>query len=309
MTTHCYIKRYASIHPTSQVDELPYLPATEPDYKPIITNAGMRRRMSHIIKMGVAAALQCLPEDVQPEAIITATGLGCLGDTEKFLGQLLDNSEQLLNPTAFIQSTFNTIGAQVALMRHSEVYNTTYVHRAHSFENALIDTIMLLEEGYHNILTGAIDEMYQTPYQIKKRLGLLDNIRAGEGAQFFMLDSNSEDACAKIEHVVCRVNPISPQQFLLDTLQQVGWEAQSIDLWLTGENGNAQHDALYATIKEHQSTQSRNIKFKQQCGEYPTATASAVAQAIEEIRRDNIDRVVIYNHLHDQHSIILISSK
>lgn len=50
------------------------------------------------------------------DAIITATGLGCLADTEKFMNALMDNREQMLNPTAFIQSTFNTVGAQLALL-------------------------------------------------------------------------------------------------------------------------------------------------------------------------------------------------
>lgn len=306
MKSSCYIKRYASIHPTAKVDELPYMPASEPDYKPIITNAGMRRRMSHIIKMGVATALQCLDNATQPDGIITATGLGCLSDTEKFMGQLLDNNEQLLNPTAFIQSTFNTIGAQVALLQKSEVYNTTYVHRAHSFENALLDAMMLLEEGRHNILVGAIDEMYETPYMIKKRLGLLDDITAGEGAQFFLLDSNSAGACARIERVACQVCDEPTERFLLDTLQQAGWQAESVDLWLTGENGNKNHDELYAVLKQHQSRQSRNISFKSLCGEYPTAAAMAVVKAIEEIERSFAQRVVVYNHLYDQHAIILI---
>ena len=50
-----------------------YLTATEPDYKSLIDNPGLRRRMSRIIKMGVAAAQMCLKEDTLPEAIVTAT--------------------------------------------------------------------------------------------------------------------------------------------------------------------------------------------------------------------------------------------
>lgn len=83
-----YIQRIASIHPPkdhSPGNNRPYLQACEPDYKDIITNATLRRRMSRIVKMGVACGLECMgelsPEKIQ--GIITATGLGCLTDTEK----------------------------------------------------------------------------------------------------------------------------------------------------------------------------------------------------------------------------------
>ena len=140
-----YIQRIASIHPPkdhSPGNNRPYLQACEPDYKDIITNATLRRRMSRIVKMGVACGLECMgelsPEKIQ--GIITATGLGCLTDTEKFLNNLLDNEERMLNPTPFIQSTFNTIGAQIALIHQIHAYNMTYVHRGLSFESALLDS-------------------------------------------------------------------------------------------------------------------------------------------------------------------------
>ena len=139
-----YIQHTASIHPQGNPESHPYLSACEPDYKVIITNATLRRRMSRIIKMGVACGLECIA-DIAPEkmqGIITATGLGCLSDTEKFLNTLIDNEERMLNPTPFIQSTFNTIGAQIALLRQIHAYNMTYVHRGLSFESALLDAMM-----------------------------------------------------------------------------------------------------------------------------------------------------------------------
>lgn len=50
-----YIQRIASIHPPkdhSPGNNRPYLQACEPDYKDIITNATLRRRMSRIVKWG-----------------------------------------------------------------------------------------------------------------------------------------------------------------------------------------------------------------------------------------------------------------
>ena len=59
----------------------------------------------------------------------------------------MDNREQMLNPTAFIQSTFNTVGAQLALLLKIHAYNVTYVHRGLSFESALIDGIISIAEA------------------------------------------------------------------------------------------------------------------------------------------------------------------
>ena len=36
------------------------MPAMEPDYKEIITDATLRRRMSRFVKMGVACGLDCI---------------------------------------------------------------------------------------------------------------------------------------------------------------------------------------------------------------------------------------------------------
>ena len=45
-----------------------FLQACEPDYKDIIANATLRRRMSRIVKMGVACGLECMGE-LSPEKI------------------------------------------------------------------------------------------------------------------------------------------------------------------------------------------------------------------------------------------------
>ena len=133
----------------------------EPDYKFLIPNATLRRRMSRMVRMGVATGVPCVEDATAPvDAILTATGLGCLADTEKFMNTILDHNEELLTPTAFIQSTFNTIGAQIALLTGNHSYNTTYVHRAFSLESALLDAALLVqEEEAQSVLVGAVDEM------------------------------------------------------------------------------------------------------------------------------------------------------
>ncbi|MCM1501536.1 MAG: beta-ketoacyl synthase chain length factor [Bacteroidales bacterium] len=169
----------------------------EPDYKAVIKDANLRRRMSRIVRMGVASALKCLEvpgselageENVHPDAIATATALGCLADSERFMSDLLDREEQMLNPTAFIQSVFNTVGAQSALLEGIKSYNMTYVHRGNSFTSALLDGILLLNEGKGNVLVEAFDEVIPASEDILSRLGKWQG--AQEGAVSFLLSDS-----------------------------------------------------------------------------------------------------------------------
>ena len=96
------------------------------DIKQLIPDAGLRRRMSKVIKNAVSTAVECLggiDEIASLDAIITATGWGCLTDSERFLRNIIVDKDQLLNPTPFIQSTFNTVGGQIALLKHQHCYN------------------------------------------------------------------------------------------------------------------------------------------------------------------------------------------
>src|SRR5260370_33837210 len=99
------------------------LRAIEPDYKEFIDPKLIRRR-SHVIKMGVAAAKDCLNKaDVDmPGAIITGTAFRCLKDTITFLTRIVYQDEELLPPTAFIQSTHNTVAARSAPMLTSHAH-------------------------------------------------------------------------------------------------------------------------------------------------------------------------------------------
>ena len=91
-----YIRSASAISPQQTFGDVPFLAETviyhtprltaiEPDYKPFI-DPKLSRRMSHVIKMGVAAAKECLQQAglVMPDAIITGTAYGCMEDTYRF---------------------------------------------------------------------------------------------------------------------------------------------------------------------------------------------------------------------------------
>ena len=124
-----------------------------------------RRRMSRIIKMGVVCAEEAIMEaEIQrPDAIVSGTGLGCVEDTEKFLNNVLSGQEGLLTPTAFVQSTHNSIGATIALKYNCKGYNVLYAHKTISFENALLDANLLLhEKNIKNVLVDLMKLLSKT---------------------------------------------------------------------------------------------------------------------------------------------------
>lgn len=174
-----------------------YIGADEPDYKEVITDANSRRRMGRLLKMAVWCGLKSL-EGVPSErvaGIITSTGAGFMKDTISFGSSIFDREETLLNPSPFMQSTFNTASGYIALIRKIHAYNTTYVQQADGFAASVIDAAMLLDDaGEGNVaLVGAFDEVTPEVDVIRQRLGLYrvgdGFLPLGEGAAAFLLSA------------------------------------------------------------------------------------------------------------------------
>lgn len=174
-----------------------YISADEPDYKEVITDANSRRRMGRLLKMAVWCGLKSL-EGVPSErvdGIITSTGAGFMKDTISFGSSIFDREETLLNPSPFMQSTFNTASGYIALIRKIHAYNTTYVQQADGFAASLVDAAMLLgDAGKGEVaLVGAFDEVTPEVDVIRQRLGLYrvgdGFLPLGEGAAAFLLSA------------------------------------------------------------------------------------------------------------------------
>ncbi len=173
------------------------------DLKTLIPDANMRRRMSRIVRMGVAVGQKCLAQcSAKPDAIISATGYGCVADSEKFLRTLIETDEQQLSPTPFIQSTFNTIGGYIAQMNHNEGYNVTFVNRFQSFADALLDAVLCLNDEAENVLVVVAEELTPTLAAILRRLGAerKGNVLT-ECAFAFMLTSKKDGSMVEISNI------------------------------------------------------------------------------------------------------------
>ena len=236
------------------------------DLRELIPDAAMRRRMSRIVKQGVATAVACaggVERIAGLDAIITATGWGCLADSERFLRLDCETQEQMLNPTPFIQSTFNTVGAQVALIGGNHAYNTTYVHRSRSFESALLDAMMRLEEGEASqVLVGAYDEETPTQHRIMERMGCWRRACDGEGCTFVLLTAaRTSRSLAKLERLDFPTAPLTPAQCI--------------------ERYASQPDALLVAPGADDAC-------------YPTRSAALFVQGVEAVAQGRPE-VVVYN--------------
>lgn len=292
----------------------------EPNYKEFIQKK-LLRRMSRIVRMGLATAHKALEEAKQPplDAIISGTAWGCVKDTEKFLETIIENKEEYLTPTAFVQSTHNTVAGQIALLNHNNCYNMSYVQGNVSFESALMDAMLLFfDNKAKNILVNGIDEQTEKLGILLERLqcAKTDQRVMGEGAACFILgDVPTDNTYAQISGVNMLYRPkddLAIKKSIEHLLKATQLTVEDIDVVLTGNQVPSLERELF--------TKATLSHYKKLCGEYPTSTAFATAIGAQllkgdlttktalEIDKKEVQHVLIYNnHQNINHSIILLS--
>jgi len=314
----------------------------EPSYSEYL-NPIMARRMSRVIKMGIASALRCMKDAnlEMPDAIVAGTALGCLGDTEKFLKAIIADDEQFLTPTSFVQSIQNSVSAQIALHLSCTGHNFTFAHKGFSFESAVLDALMLIDEKeVETVLVGGIDEMTDHNYFFYKKLGRwkTEQINSnslytsttkgsigGEGASFFVLSKKQTPGdYAELKGVKTIYNPANPGQIqnkLAELFAENNIKSSDIDLVLYGLNGDVRTDHWFTSVMENYLKNIPDGVFKHLCGEYQTASAFAVGLAARilksgvvpdsilygKLKPETVRNILIYNSYGNNHSLFLLS--
>lgn len=289
------------------------IPAQYPNFKDYITPTALRR-MATGVKMGVTAASEALEKAnlKQPDAIVTGTGMGCIEDTEKFLNSIIANDEEFLTPTSFIQSTHNTIGAQIALGLKCKAYNNTYVQAASSFESALLDAQLLLQqEEAEHILVGSVDELGK---EIINYVRLMEDADAigiqvplSEGASFFVVSSEPrENTVTIVDLEIC--NSASEKiikEKLMQFLKRNAIELSDVDTLLLGRNGDV-FDSYYNVVASLFDDTSE-LHYKHLSGEFYTASSFGLWVANDILKRQIIPESLIYKgHLKTEINTILL---
>ena len=130
--------------------------------------------MGKLMKAATMSSLKALQAAgiETPDAIITATAFGMLETSEKFLLDMLENGEETLSPTLFMQSTHNTIGSAIAIRTKCHGYNMTYSQGKDSLEWALRDARRLIATGKaKTVLVGCHDEATPLFQEFCRRMG------------------------------------------------------------------------------------------------------------------------------------------
>lgn len=292
--------------------------AIKPDYKEFIAPVA-GRRMAVGVKNGIAASARALKEAgvTMPHAIITGTGMGCSADSEKFLKTILDNKEEFLTPTSFIQSTHNTVGAQIALGLECKGYNFTYVNGSVSFESALIDAKMQIDEGSASqILTGGIDELAENSIEFSELIGstksrksapfdVLNSTTGGsvmsEGAVFFVLsDEKKDNSYASLTDVAIYnvLDEVEVQDQALAFLKANNLLTSDVDALVLGFNGDVNYDGYYHQFCDTLFEKTPQVYYKHLCGEFNTASAFGLWTAANMIKYREIPTILKVNNLH-----------
>lgn len=131
------------------------------------------RRMGKLLKSSLLSTYQALQQAgiEQPDAIITATAWGCIENSERLLTELQEG-EEMLSPTYFMQSTHNTISGNIAISLHNHGYNVTFTQKDQSFKWALVQAKLLIKSGQcRTVLVGCHDENAPLFADIMRRLG------------------------------------------------------------------------------------------------------------------------------------------
>lgn len=160
-----------------------------PDFKEYIP-ANALRRLSPVLRIALTCATECQHQiGTEFDSISVGTSLGCLKDTEKFLQTFLTATSDTLSPTAFIQSTHNTIAGQISLALNNHAYNMTHTQNSLSFEVALIDGILCVNDGKKHVLVGAADEAIDFLEGLRGTV-IHSSLPFTTGASFFVIGEN-----------------------------------------------------------------------------------------------------------------------
>jgi 3-oxoacyl-[acyl-carrier-protein] synthase III len=318
--------------------------AISPNYKEYIS-AGEARRMAKGVKMGVVSSKIALEEAGLDtvDAVITGTGMGCVVESERFVKRIIDNNEQFLTPTSFIQSTHNTVGGQIALGIQCKGYNFTYVHSSSSFESALVDAslqLMLDEAG--TVLVGGVDELgahmlrvYSVIKHVKQE-EVIDNLAVlksntkgavfSEGATFMVL-SNTKEEKSYAELVDVEIyNTVSREKIEEKTkvfLSQNNMAVSDVDAVILGNNGDIEFDGYFDELSKGVFANTQQLYYKHLSGEHMTVSSFGnwlgakimKTQTVPDVVKLNnmpskpIKNILIYNQYRgENHTFVMLQS-
>jgi 3-oxoacyl-[acyl-carrier-protein] synthase II len=321
------------------------LNVVKPNYSSFIDSSSEIRRMSGCMKNGMVSSTIALTDNQNDniEAIIVGTGMGCIYFSEKFLKSIIENNEEFLTPTPFIQSTHNAVAGQLAIKFGCKGYNFTYVDSASSFLSALFDGMLQIQNGeISNALIGGVDEMAEHTTELfqhiehfkqpNKSFNFFSDKTKGhvlsEGASFFVLEDKKKETsyCEVVDVMSLPIlrKDSSPTSWIYSFLTKNQIPVDEIDLLILGNNGDENYDVIYDEVEKNFS-HIPSVFYKHLFGEFLTSSGIAVWLACNIFKNQYIPQVLckpnstsintsiktilIYNQYRgENHSLILLKN-
>lgn len=281
----------------------PFVKAVNPAFREYIA-PNEARRMGNIMKRAIVTSLKVLKETGinHPDAIITGTSIGSLNYTEKFLDDLVENGEESLSPTYFMQTTHNTVSSTISIFTATHSYNTTYSHGGISFELALKDAWMQFNLGQiSNALVGGHDEMVESYYELLRKTGYVGvegMVPCGECAMSMMLNKqvSPDNLCELAGVSIFRMKSVQNIRKQLEALvEKANIKVETIQMVMTGVNGNPENDRLYQPVLDELFPQAEHLQYKQLFGENYTVSALGLYAAAHLMKKQGTPVMLFVN--------------
>jgi 3-oxoacyl-[acyl-carrier-protein] synthase II len=255
--------------------------AVDPDFERHIPKRSLRR-MDRMSRYGLYVAGECLAADPEPpiDGVIVGVGQTFAENPAKMLTDIVRNDEGLINPTSFMNSLLSTAAGQMALHWQCSGYTNTYTQRGFSFESALLDASVRLDERpTERYLVAGIDIFNEDYLELATTYGHIGSVASsvgrqiGEGASGFLVSgrpsSRSRAQVTAIETLFLGAEP----SYAGAALQRFQGEQglPQPDLVVSGQPRNQEAAAAYAALWSVLPADLPRLDYKIWSGEYPTA--------------------------------------
>lgn len=303
-----------------------------PDFKPYFTPIAARR-LDNLLKVSVVTAKKAIENAGAAlengagslQGIILGTGLGSIEMTEKFLLSMIGNNEEFLQPTAFTNSTHNTLCTLIALTLQCQGYNTTYSHGGMSFDSALLDSLLQFRNNrLNNVLVCADDYITERFYTILNKTDMLESAVTGQTSLSMLLSDRKNDNsyCRLVDGEIIRCNSEESLAKVFDRLlERNNLSADRIDA--TVINASAPDNRQIMNLNSKCLGNRPMLWYKHIFGENPCSSAFGIYVAAVclknrfipanlqyrngSVRCTDVPKTIaVYNSYYKQHSIYLL---
>lgn len=293
-----------------------------------ILSPNSARRMSKAVKMGIICAMETLQQIDRSEldGILVGSGKGCLIDSDKFLQSIVVQQEEFLSPTAFIQSTHNTVAGQIALLIKNTGYNMTYSQGRISFESTVFDAYLQLALNERKtLLVGAVDELSDISIDISESIAnttdqpITTGIPRTEGAGFFIFSNqkNQHTLGELVDMVIYHpTEELRPETQLAAFLKKNKLSAEQLDLVIYG----SAKPETPSEMEAEAFNDLAKINYQSQIGYFDTDVVFAFDFALKQLNNQTFrsmesptgNKTSAFQHVlicnfGDQNSLMLLS--